>query len=503
MRKVLRRISMILPVLCLVITTGCAWLYNPSRDKQGQTVVKAASDIKPLETVTAMEQRYAGLLDLEADATRQRFQNIRDGQIKTVVFTNNNLRKTLLDPIKARLNQIGGKFDSIAMNDMSIKLQINSNKIASRRDDLIGVALPTCEDLLKNKGLTEEETGKIPKDSVVLVRQTVQDLLTLCAEREQLLKNYDEALGKPASEAEMAAAERQLSEDQDGQTVNDSVRKEVTTRLEALKKQYDDAARDKKDPEYQKKVQEAGKNLTKALEALEKAQGAVGLEVLAEEKVKRLDEVIAAIADNNVDTAQWSADLKKSVAIAGAIPALADSTEKALADAQAPRLAPLVIVRQHYQELVTEANEVKTVLDNRVNISRKLVTAYIDEGRLLDEIRIGLEQNHPSWLNQSFVEVSKKIKPEEKFEFYEMVGKYFGDAAKLQADEKVLEYQRLSTFYDEDFIRSKHAVVMWQNMVEGIASVLAQYHSSGIKADELARFIEAAGIISIGVGVNR
>ncbi|BCA56930.1 hypothetical protein W02_40700 [Nitrospira sp. KM1] len=55
--------------LMMVMLSGC-YLYNQSRDKQGQAATKAASDVKLVDTVTAVQKRFDGVLDLEIDATR-------------------------------------------------------------------------------------------------------------------------------------------------------------------------------------------------------------------------------------------------------------------------------------------------------------------------------------------------------------------------------------------------------------------------------------------------
>jgi hypothetical protein len=53
---------------------GCSQnlLYDATRDKMGQAAVKASSEVKLDDTVSAFEIRFAGLLALEVDAVKTR-----------------------------------------------------------------------------------------------------------------------------------------------------------------------------------------------------------------------------------------------------------------------------------------------------------------------------------------------------------------------------------------------------------------------------------------------
>jgi len=86
---------------------------------------------------------------------------------------------------------------------------------------------------------------------------------------------------------------------------------------------------------------------------------------------------------------------------------------------------------------------------------------------------------------------------------YELLGTYFDDVPRFQKEEWLWEYRRLATYTDEALEHSKYAALMWQNLIDGVAHTLADYHASGVKPADVAEFAKAAALLYIGRGVNK
>lgn len=512
------RLACIIPlVLGLVLTlSGCAskFLYNGAQDKQGQAAAKAASEYKPVDTVTMVEKRFEGLLALELDAAEKRFANIRELEIREIAFKDAPISETLIKRIENRLYVVKGE-GSAALEQLERERDLKRNLLEVRIVAFIETfSLPAfpleelCnEKVIESAALPKTVKVKIPKKEEEVAANFVRQILPKCKDYLDSRGRLDEVL-KPGLGTRLPEAVAQLGSDNAEKENNDRERKAAKEALDKAIKDYTDEAKKLEKPEdknsYTTRITEAAKKLQGAFENLEKTQKAVGIEVIAKERLSHIEDVISAVAGGNVDTSKWDEDLQKSVTIVGSIPALADETKNILLAAQRPRLTPLVIAREHQRQIVEESEKVAEILGRRIKASERIVEAYQNELKTLLNIynRFNAEAQRP-WQSKSLLQLSKDLPPKEKRLLYELLGIYFDDVARFQRDEELWEYQRVATFYDETVVRSKYAAVMWQNLIEGVGNVLAGYHSAGIKPEDLARLVQALGVLSIGVGVNR
>ena len=506
-------------VLALVLTlSGCAskFLYNGAQDKQGQAAAKAASEYKPVDTVTIAEKRLEGLLVFELDAAEKRLANIRELEIREVAFKKDPIKDTLIKRIEDRLAKVQGNIDCKNVDQLKNVSQLRremkekENLVESRRDSFLDaflLAAPSCEELINNKGLPKEIDEKIESTKKEEAANFVRQILPKCKDFVDFQGKLDEAL-KPGLGTKLSGAIAQLESDKKEKKKNDDERKKAEAALKLAINDYINEVKKLEKPEDKKSyttlTTEAARKLQAALGNIEEAQKAVGIEVVAKERLNRIEDVISAVAGGNVDTSKWNEDLRKSVAIAGSLPALADETQKMLLEAQRPRLTPLVIAREHQRLIVEESEKVDEVFDRRIKASENIVQAYQNELNTLLHIcdQINAEKQKP-WHSKPLLQLSKDLDPEQKRLLYELLGIYFDDVPRFQRDEQLWEYRRVATFYDETIVRSKYAAIMWQNLIEGTANILAGYHSTGIKPEDLARLVQALGVLSIGVGVNR
>jgi len=498
-------------LLAALAVSGCAqnYLYNAARDTQGRAAAKAASEFKAIDTVTAVEKRFEGLLGLELDAAKTRHEHIRELEIRELAFKKHPIKDTWIRRIKERLSRVGGEADWDKIDDLTRDAEIKQNLVAEIRDsffDTFHVAAPLCDELVKERRLPTSVSEKIEKEKREEASGFIRRLIPRCQEFVDARRNLEEA--KPPTGSELADAVAQFKGDQEEKRKNDESRK---TAQDALKRAIDEYAKEAKKLEkpegkdtYRRRVVAAAQKLREALEKIEKEQGAIGIEVLAKEKLNRIDEVLTAAAEGNIDTSRWEGELRKAVVVAGSVPAIADEAKAMLREAGRPRLTPLVIAREHQRQIVEEAAKVDGVLDRRIAASEKIAEAYRSElNTLLRIIRTIDADGQKGWHSKSLLELNKELDPEEKRLLYELLGIYFDDVPRFQSEQRFWEYRRVATFYDETIERSKSAALMWQNLLDGVAGTLAGYHSAGIRPEDLSRLLQALGVVSIGVGVNR
>ncbi|MEQ1844082.1 MAG: hypothetical protein ABL983_00725 [Nitrospira sp.] len=498
-------------VMVLAIS-GCAenYLYNAARDKQGQAATKAASEAKLIDTVATVEKRFDGLLSLELDATKTRFAHIRELEIRELAFKTKPIQETWIDRIKQRLSRVGGTADWGKVDQLARNAEIKQELVAEHRDSFLDtflVAAPSCDELIKDPRLPHSVTDKIEKEKQDEAARFIQRFIEPCKEFLDAQKKLEEEY-KPSASSEIISAAAQLEADKKKKGKNDEVRKVAEKAVQRAIDEYTQEAKKLEKPEdkdtYKWRVVAAAKKLRDALESLEQGQDAIGMEVLAKERLNHIENVLTAVTEGNVDTSKWDEKLRKSVAVAGSIPALADEAGRILREAERPRLIPLAIAREHQRQIVDEAQKVDAVLARRVAASEKIVEAYRNELNTLLKIYNVLDaKQQRSWQSKSLPQLNKGLDPTGKRLLYELLGEYFDDVPRFQSDQRFWEYRRLATYYEETIERSKSAALMWQNLLEGVTNTLAGYHSAGIKSEDVALLLQALGVVAIGVGVNR
>ena len=501
------------PYLIIVFAaTGCAqpFLYNEARDRQGQAATKAASEVKLTETVTTIQKRFDSLLDLELDAAKTRFVQIRESEIKELAFKTAPIKDTWIERINTRLTAIGGMADWQKIDDLAKKEKIAQDHVAERRNGFIEafmVVPPPCDRLIKQPGFPPSDFQGIKEEQRKEAESFLQRFIEPCTtfvDAQTELK----AARKSESGGELTRVLLQLERDQTEKRENDELRQVVQAAMQSAIDAYNKEAQDIDKPEhkntYSERLVAAAQKLLDTLKTLEEKQGALGVEVLAKERIKHIEEVLTAITRGEVDTSKWNGNLRKAIAVTGSIPALTDEATEMLHEAKRPRLVPLVIAREHQRQLVEEAARVDAVLERRIAASQKIVKLYRNEYDTLSYIFRTLKKSgQQSWQAQSLLKLDANLKLEQKRLLYELLGIYFGDIPQLQSDQRLWEYRRITTFYEETIERSKAGALMWQNLLDGVANTVAGYHSAGVKPEEIAQLLQALGVVAVGIGVNR
>ena len=163
--------SLFMIVLVAVASSGCAhsYVHNAERDKQGQEAVKATSELKLAETVSAIDKKFEGLLGLELDAAKTRFTNIREHEIRQLTFSDKPLIDVWKSRIVNRLTQVGGSANWDNLSSLLEDVGTKQKQLAESQNtfaDAVNMTAPSCDDLLKEQKLPESAVKEIPEDKV-------------------------------------------------------------------------------------------------------------------------------------------------------------------------------------------------------------------------------------------------------------------------------------------------------------------------------------------------
>lgn len=484
---------------------GCAspsYLYNAEKDKQGQAAKKASSEVKLGDVIIAAEKRNTRLLELELDAAKTRYAQIRELEIREIAFSTKPLAETWAARIDSRLRAIyiGGDFQKVV--NARATLAIEEKMVRERRAVLEDLARPApdCTVALQEDQLPDTFRKKVPADRLPEADGLYARLRQVCDTYAKASKQFEALSRQDGAGSLLVAALKQLSDDEAGRGEVDVARRSAQTALAAAEKEFADATANilPSATAYAETIAAAATRLRERVESIEAAQEGIAIEVVAKVRLDRIEEILNAVAGGQVDTSKWSPELRQAVALAGTLPALVDEASRMLRDAARPRLVPFELAKQHQRLVVEEAEMISAVLDNRLDASTRIVEAYTAEGSTLVFVRKTAEK----FRDKTFDQANAVSDAARKRELYEALGVYFDDVARFQRDQRLWEYRRLATKHDEVIIHSKYAALMWQNLNDGIAATLAGYHGSGIKPETIAEFLKAFGLIYIGVGVN-
>ena len=75
------------------------------------------------------------------------------------------------------------------------------------------------------------------------------------------------------------------------------------------------------------------------------------------------------------------------------------------------------------------------------------------------------------------------------------------NAGRKQEEQE--DYKLIALTYTESLDKTELALMQWQNLIQVPLSQTATYYASGIKPDDIAKFLQAVGIAATAAGVNR
>jgi hypothetical protein len=529
---------------------GCAHslVYHEARDKQAQAAKRAAGELKVGDTVRALEKSHADVTALEIDNARTVADALREKELHRV-----SRARTLRQPSTDEFRKAPGLIDSL--EDRMAKLGAKPREdggINAPPTDARNCGVLDCKALMtiKNTPVSLKEEQASFEQSRALFRANYGYDFRTCAEIDAAkVAKGDEIALSGAFVSQLVASDNRIGlAEVDFKSLVDTCKDIADSRKRfadsltrsrgGIRDVLNDAARAERDiAAYRTKLVEARAKLDEAIEQFAAEEGALkpsersvlreletraselkavvnlvksgadalsnpGSHAVAEVMVVRLDTVLGAITGQASDAAKLSKSDRAAVAFVRTAAELADDADKLLKEAGRPRIAPFVIAREHYRLVVKGLDDTLAIKVRRADALRARADAMTRELGALAQVHYLLTDERRSWEKRAITQIDSPSTPAgERVSLYEALAIYWDEVFLYRSDAELWKTRAQALEFDANLAASAAAAMQWDNLIGGVAQVLADYHASGIKTAEIAEFLKAFGLIYIGVGV--
>lgn len=489
---------------------GSVRLYSETRNKQGTEAQEAWAKVDLGQMITTDRANLKKLLDLELATQDQLASGIRNHRLRGLV--EGKVGQDLVKPTNDLLNQLVGPADKFkAVQERLGELRSNSRKLESRRESFDGLPFgaPSCD---------EVKDGAIPPAIKTAIsglsdgrkagfKFLVEELATICQEVGEAgdteagaIKAYRELGG------EMATAVRQWEIDE---AALDAIRGQEAPRKVAYKvarDEYDKAVADyERDSTLLAKVQEKAGAVREAAAGLAELQDALSVELLSEGRLKSIDSFFKTVAATD-PAADLPKDANRTAAALALLPDLVDNSRETLAEAKKPLALPLLMRRNYEQLRLEAATREIAARQAMVDLSRDLMDAiYLEAGQVSQAARsfhgAGVDEDSSDTVLAVFD--AKNPNKNQKEHLYNAAARYLDAVNRLEARRYKLQYMRIAATHELALAYSEVNLKQWESLIGTTVNQVADYSAGGIKSQDIMDLINAAGLIYIGVGVNK
>jgi len=504
-----------------VLAGGCAHnnlLYNESRDKQAQQVVQAVGAAQLTGVVDSLSKTFTEVASQEETAAGHRAAAQFDWEVVrvsrapslgSIPRTDNHILGGLMPTVEKRLGDLGlqepldGSVESLLTSGAA--LQADNEAFSAAAAGFLGVTrheFSSCSDVYavsidpqhKSEKLAPAFLAGLPRPSRGAAPGQFAELIRKCAlidqDNQAIDKLFNGKLNTAAHQLEQRVAGFEKDRIAAKQRLDDAVAGKAAAgaALAPAGSQLD-------------KLADRARTVLTVVEAIDKANSLGAAHAVASGRLEHLEAIIGAIAGQTPDSSvSLSRDELVSVAIIRDIPSLADEADKALKEAKAPRLVPLVAAADYQRLVLQEIEAVQGAYEEQAAAARSCANSQLAETIALANVLRPLRK-HKEWAAISVANLDGRLRPDEKRVLYGALATY-GDEVKLRRVESaVCVVQKINAGYRLDLIRSRFAAAKWDNLMSTLAKVSADYHAAGIKTSDVTEFFKALGLAGIAIGV--
>jgi hypothetical protein len=526
-----------LVVLLALLVSGCAGfrLYSDARDKQGQAASKAWSEVDLKAYFQAARTQRKQLIDQEIATTGERVLAQRDSTIRAIVDLPLNakdgeakglfariegdLAATLGPPPEAPAGSVSSanpskKGPPPAATAKSVKAQLDAWQ--SSRDalakhigeqqfdlgvlELLGVPSQSCGVL--GGAAFEEWKKKASEKAVVSAEARLDSLKDNCEQQvedekaiNKLASSFGGALG--TAWTRMLEVEKQIA-------VATQRAKQQEAVYRKAQGEYDkalQAARAAKDqPAASAELRTAASKLTKAFDALAALQDAVSAELVAKERLDKIDALLADVQASK----DPAADATRTEVVVLLLPKILDDAQ-AIERVRTTVTKPSLLIRRDLESARWGLAKMEVQSQQKVlEIERALFESQAQEAILIQRASDALQPVRGTTLaSLPFGEaVSKSTQPAQKVALYDGAGRYIDAIGRQRLTTETLRVQRSSLGYERSLAYSENSASQWDSLIAGVVGQAAEFGAGGQKIDNYKDIIQTLVFLWIGHGVN-
>ena len=223
----------------------------------------------------------------------------------------------------------------------------------------------------------------------------------------------------------------------------------------------------------------------KALEALEKAGGdAFASKVMAEARLDMLNKQLS------------SPYLSAGVEVA-------DSTRAALADAQRPRLAPLVVAKNLEAVKADAAKRDADIQLRKEQLLRDQLKWMTAKVRALFDAHTFAAKSAPN------ADLASMLRPQErnataqaKADVWKAAAIYLDAEGRMTAEINKIDYQLRALEHEKALSYAESNIGQWNTLIVSVIEQQVEYGAAGIRQADITALINSLSLLWIGVGVN-
>lgn len=527
-----------LVVLIAALLSGCSGfrLYSDTRDKQGQAATKAWSEVDLSAYFQAARVRRKQLIDQEVQTTSERVLAQRDSTIRAIVDLPLNAKNGLEIGLFARIDSDletalrpspkppataasspGGSLPGTPYLALSNSFKTRIDAWQSSRDalarhvgeqqfdagmlELVGAPRLSCGDL----GGTAFPTWKATASAraAITAQSFVDDLTDNCASQaadqsaiDEIASSFGGTLGE--SWKRMLEVEKRIAVE----TARAKKQEAVYRRAQS---EYDKALQASKaaadQPLVSAAIRAAAANLTRAFEALAALQNAVSAELVAKERIDKIDALLADLQASK----DPAADATKAEVVVLLLPKILDDAQ-AIERVRTTVTKPSLLIRRDLESTRWSLAKMEVQSQEKIlGLERAMFESQAQEAILIQRASDALKPVRGTPLaGMTFGEaVSKADSPQLKVALYDGAGRYIDAIGRQRLTTETLSIQRSSLGYEQSLAYSENSASQWDTLIAAVVGQAAEFGASGQKIDNYKDIIQTLVLLWIGSGVNK
>lgn len=503
--------ALALVALCALSGCGSLRLHSEVRQKQGEAAAAAWKEVD-LKPVFATERENLGkLLDLEAQAKKRQVDAQAENGIRELAA------KKLGDyPFEFEVLLVGlvGK-DAVATSNRPATiaaLRTAQTSLAKRRaaQSLFersqsflqshGAPKFSCAQLTEPEGRAAEAWRTSQPQAAKAADTQLRSATRSCRDLAAAENAFAEQLTRlKAGQIARRSAEWRQGRDTLRQREADAAAaklqaQEAQAAYEAEVKQRDQGT------STSDRVKEQAQRFQSALQALTSAAGVLGVELDAQQRLGRLDDLLTSLASG--DALETDTASKLEVA-ASMFPRIADDLRAYRYADRGKLVVPLLMQRDLEQARFRSASMLATRQRQDVELLAAIVEASVAQANTVAGASERLQRAKVAGSQALLGPGLRSMAPTERRELLQGIVEFQDAAQRQELELELLALQRRGLIHDEATDLAEINAEMWAALVNASVTQAAEFSALGIKADDIGKILQLLGIFYIGRGVNQ
>jgi hypothetical protein len=541
--------------LCAALAlSGCGGLklHSDARQKQGEDAAKAWKEVNLKPLFDAERDNQAKLLDAELSSWNRHLAEVHTGELR-------DLAKTPVGsyPIKydALLRRLAGTLSPTTRP--AIEKGVADALDALERETAAGLRLARSQSFLQSSRVpkfTCEQLTASPRSIVDAWTAKNPDVAATTVVVSELRSATDECKNIASGQNDYVTAvkdfdggdlKKRVAKWSRGQT--DLKRKQAAvdaavTALNTAQATYDTALKaGKPDESAVDKAKDLAKDVASKVDALEKIQGVFGIEAASEERIKRIDDLLASLQSGEPLDTETASKLEVAISM---FPKIKDDLAKVKSLSKGTAAVPLLIQRDVEQAKVSSARVEVVREKQRVELLAVMVLTTVQQAdTVLTAIR-HFEMVSPEGLRiltdsakaanaerdaenaalkaaktpaektaarrarakrdaASLDGLWQKVHPDDRREVLESTVYYLDAYSRQETTVQSLETRSLAISSERAVDLAEINASLWVSLINATVTQAAEYSALGFKASDFEKILNLIALGYIGHGVNK